>query len=257
MLWYIAYMIMKKKINIYHILAAALVLITCIASCVAFYYSNSRGGELLSASGIQVYASSPKAIISSSETIEVTITVSNNTNKDVTETFNCTDTEPNISINGKANISICGQAITKRTIPAHHKETFYYDINASDLKDGVNNIESSWGSYKGNKFVIEKKSISKQELSSQFAKCQSLKDDIDFNDIPGFCKSIDIILQEKEDGYTCKYWKEFVGGVGLKIPCTNVMGDGIGYIWLPKEHLEKYSEKIKNLPGVEDVSISN
>ncbi|MEK7621438.1 MAG: hypothetical protein AAB395_03760 [Patescibacteria group bacterium] len=251
-----------KRLITYIILLILVILAVAYLIISNFRMSNiatTNDGCVLT-KGIEVCVSSSKSTLSSSETSRITTTVSNTTDKDLTEIFSCTDTEPSVTINDDvlaANMTVCGQAITKHTIPAHRKEVFSYDVSGSDLKDGKNIISVIWASYKGKSITINKKSISQKESLDEFTTCQNLKDDIDFNEIPRFCGSINVILQENDGGYTCKYWKGLIGKVSLKLPCTNVMSDGVGYIWLPKEYLEKYSENIKKLPGVEDVSISD
>ena len=209
---------------------------------------------------LNICLSSSISRLSSSETTELKTTISNKTNRDISQTFSCTFTEPSILLNDK-DLSmgvICGQAITSKAIKANSTESFIYKLTGSKMQTGANKIKSSWGSFESGVVTVQKNEETGEEVADQFKACQSLKDNIDFNDVPGYCVSINVVLKNSDAGqYSCANWKGLFKKVNLSIPCTSVMDIGVGYIYVPRNIADKYLAQVKSLPEVDSASIDN
>ncbi len=198
--------------------------------------------------------------VSSSDEVTLTTTIINRTSKAVTEVFSCTATDPSILLN-KQDLSLgtgCNQTITPKSIKAHGQESFETKLSGSKLKTGKNTLKAVWGDFESSEITLEKRAVSSHEISDQFNTCQSLKDNIEYSEVPGFCESIDIVLENSNAGqYSCQKWKSLFKQLTLAIPCDSVMDIGVGYVYVPRDDSAKWLEKIQTLPEVSSASIDN
>ena len=254
-------------------LAAILVLV--IFGTVSYVYQNQRNSNSTNSTpaksisakcnqkkDIEICLSSSHNRVSSTEEITLTTTIKNHSEKEFTTTFNCTDTDPSLLLNGQNfdEATYCGLAFTSKSIKpikANGEETFERKISGSKLKEGKNILKAVWAGFESGEIEIKRLAITKDESENQFKTCQSIPDYTDFDKIPGFCASINIVLKNSINGeYPCDKWKSLFENIGLKLPCTIVMDMGVGYIYVPRESAQEWLGKVKELPQVDSAHIS-
>ncbi|MGB4758522.1 MAG: hypothetical protein WBP26_00530 [Candidatus Saccharimonadales bacterium] len=193
--------------------------------------------------------------ITSSEDITVKVRVTNTTPDPYEVTFSCTDTSAGVTVNDELDLRACGQALTDYTLESGATRIDTSTIAGSSLREGRNKLVGGWAGKKSEAVYITRISTSQKDLESQFKTCQNLPDNIAYGDIPSYCESVSVVLfsPRKMDNYSCEFWKDLIAGAGLNIPCDKMMDTGIGSIYLPKEYVGQYKDKLKALDYVSQV----
>lgn len=210
--------------------------------------------------GLVICVTSSKSTLTSSENTEIKTTITNKNSSGVSQTFSCTATDPSVVLNDKDLDfgMMCGQAITQKSIPAKSSESFSYAISGSKMKTGDNTIKSIWGEYTSGTITVQKLEQTNDETASQFKSCQNLADYIELGDVPKYCATIIVMLQDSSGAeYTCNDWKNILKKVDLLIPCIRIMDTGVGLVYVPRNESEKYIKIIESLPQVKSAFLDD
>lgn len=245
---------MKKKLAIAAV-GLFIIIVSGIVTYAALSYFNpfySKDKICSSHNGIEICLSADRHETTSYDIATYTVTLRNLTIQPYTQTFSSTCTEPTVAINETSPALICGAAITDHTLAPFGVQTFTISHSGADYSVGDNTAYASWGTHKSPSLTITKSQSSQTDIGDQFKECQSLKDDLAYNTIPRYCRSITVILADKIAD--CKAFKAILASIDLTVPCDNVMSIGVGYVYVPKEDTTDWNTKIQTLSGIESVN---
>lgn len=288
-------MIRRQKVLRYALIAAAVLVAVAVLAAVLFYVRNARansvsgllGGSVTQAcetsdKGVKVCLAASKEHVASSEKLKLRITVfdpeSSGSTSVVTEdgrgnafdvmvkdTYTCFYEDSHLQVIQKdrlfggdiiAGDRKCGAGFVDTFMKPTNSQVIMYDLIGARMKDGENKLRASYGFAKSGELSIYKQKASAEELARQLEACQGLRDHAGHDEIPEYCAMITATLKTPYPvTYVCSDWKEIFGRISLNVPCAELMGLGLGFIYVPRENAEKYLEKIRTLPELNEARI--
>lgn len=236
------------------ILLTVLVLLAVGIGTLIYSASNQpapAGSACVTEDGIRICLSADTANVKSSDEVTIKTTITNMTLWFVTEQFSCAYTGPTAIINGKEERVLCGPSITNRTIAPFGEEVFSAKISGSQLKEGQNELRTSWARRESGTVLVAKDALATAELTAQLAACQAIKEAL-AKDTPAYCTTFEIVINDsyRSEYEDCNKWKGLLDKLNLTLPCDDSMSQGYAYVIVPRESSDKYEKIIESLKAV-------